>query len=238
VKLLKERKGAEWVFKSEEQMIASALACFDTRNLLVVLPTGGGKSLIYELALFSKCLRSSNSKYGIVCVPLNAIRRQVLKYFEDGSINAEIYGADVRFLTSNTDIGAKANLLVIHPNNLKDPMFWKTIKKKVPAFVCLDEAHLAVEWSGIVDGYKYFHNFSRFNCPIFMMTATAPPNEVDTLLQAVGIDNCLQIRAPTDRKNLQLNIIVTQNQAIQKELLMKEVQQFISLMCSKLEMLL
>jgi ATP-dependent DNA helicase RecQ len=206
--------------------VSVAMECKD--NLLAILPTSGGKSMIYELALINQAVKRSSHTYAVLCYPINAIKRQNEERFDGSVIEIRNFEKDVvDYITNHQSKTQLCTLIQVHPNSFTDPMFWDMIKRKRPAFVCLDEAHLAIQWKYFIDGYKYFNNFQLYECPVFLLSATAPPSEVPSLMKNLSVHNYKEVRASTNRTNLGIKICVLQDDQSVLENIVLKLKEFI-----------
>jgi superfamily II DNA helicase RecQ len=135
--VLRQSKGWE-DFKSEEQMRGILNATLTQENLLIILPTGGGKSLIYEMALRCRSLLTNISTYGFLVVPTNCIKGQVMKSIIDGGIRVETFRADLDVFEKPL-LKIDPTLVIVQPMMFSELLFWAVIKKRQPSFVCIDE---------------------------------------------------------------------------------------------------
>ena len=142
---------------------AIRVVCLEEKDVLVVLPTGFGKSLIYQalLAIFDNLhfggVPEKQQSVVIVVSPLNALLRdqvEKLERFLDVCIIVED-GDQKVMIPENV---SKCCLLLSHPEVLVDcrqmtkVLKGKDFQKRVRAIV-VDEAHMVLQW------YGFFINF-------------------------------------------------------------------------------
>jgi ATP-dependent DNA helicase RecQ len=191
-------------FKGEqEQIIQSVLDGHDT---FVIMPTGGGKSLCYQLPAFM------NSGTAIVVSPLIALmKNQVdsIRSFgtEDGVahfMNSSLTKADIMQVKADITSGI-TKLLYVAPESLtkqENIDFLTTIEI---SFFAIDEAHCISEW-----GHDFRPEYRRLRpimeaigtVPIIALTATATPKVQQDIQKNLGMLNANAFRASFNRPNL------------------------------------
>lgn len=193
-----------WGFRAfrplQEEIIESVIEKKDT---LALLPTGGGKSLCYQvpgLYLEGFCL---------VITPLIALMKdQVGALNKKGIIAYAIYsGMDKMEIKSILDKTASGlvKFLYVSPERLTTDLF----KAHLPHFninlIAVDEAHCISQW-----GYDFRPPYLKIaeirewfpNSPVLALTATATPNVVDDIIQNLQFKNRNIFRNSFQRENL------------------------------------
>lgn len=179
------------------------------QNLLLLLPTGGGKSLVYQFV--------ASLKEGLVVVisPLIAL-------MDDQVLKATKMGLRARQLHSGLDKNTRearlkeveageVDLLLVTPERFRKPEFRAVLKALVDAgrlrLMAVDEAHCISQW-----GHDFRPDYSRLgeireflgNPQTLAMTATATPNVREDILKSLRLENADVLRAPMARPNLGL----------------------------------
>jgi ATP-dependent DNA helicase RecQ len=195
----------------------------DGGNCLVLMPTGGGKSLCYQLP---SLLREG---CGIVVSPLIALMRdQVAGLLESGvkaavlnsTLSREEAGAvESRLLSGDLD------LLYIAPERLLTPRCLGLLDRAKIALFAIDEAHCVSQW-----GHDFRPEYiglsviaERFpDVPRIALTATADELTRREITERLGLSGSPQFVASFDRPNIRYEIVDKQNAPAQLKVLIGE----------------
>ena len=166
---------------SQEEIINSVISRKDT---LVLLPTGGGKSLCYQLPaliLEGTCL---------VISPLLALMKDQVYQLKNNGIEAEYLSSELDEFEAETIFNrckeGLTKLLYISPERLTNKFFLQNIEDIHISFIAVDEAHCISEWGqDFRPSYQNIKDFRDFfkEIPCLALTATATP-KVLTEIQA------------------------------------------------------
>jgi len=138
--LARERLGFERL-RPGQLRAAEALAA--GRDVLAVLPTGGGKSAIYELA---GMVRAGPT---IVVSPLIALQDDQLTHLQAAGLRAVVVnsqqsaGAHAAALLASCDSGT---FVFLSPEQLANPQAREAMQRAQPGLFVVDEAHLISQW--------------------------------------------------------------------------------------------
>ena len=191
-------------FKGNQEDIIQHL--LDGNDVFVLMPTGGGKSLCYQLP---SLLMDGTA---IVISPLIALMKNqvdAMRNFseEDGVahfINSSLSKSAIEQVKSDI-LGGKTKLLYVAPESLtKDDnvAFLKSIKI---SFYAVDEAHCISEW-----GHDFRPEYRRIRpiineigtAPVIALTATATPKVKMDIKKSLGIVDAVEFKSSFNRANL------------------------------------
>ncbi len=172
---------------------------------LVVLPTGAGKSAIFQVA--ARVLSDNGAGYAALVVsPLKALMHDQVWGARRRGFRAEYIDSGVprarRSEVLEEALSGLLDLLYITPERFADPAFDEAVSGPPPALVVLDEAHTLSRW-GVSFRPGYLHMARRLAAlrdergwpPILALTATAPPDVAEDILSALGADASRAVEA-------------------------------------------
>ena len=192
----------------QEEVIASVLAGNST---FVIMPTGGGKSLCYQLPALLK------EGTAIVVSPLIALMKNQVDALraissEEGIahvLNSSLNKTEVRRVKDDITKGV-TKLLYVAPESLTKEEYIKFLNTVTISFVAIDEAHCISEWGH--DFRPEYRNLKTIikrigdNIPIIGLTATATPKVQEDILKNLGIQDAKTFKASFNRPNLYYEI--------------------------------
>ena len=191
-------------FKGEQEaIIRHLLAGYDA---FVLMPTGGGKSLCYQLP--SLIMEGT----AVVVSPLIALMKNqvdVINGISEGDgvahyLNSSLKKAEVDKVRTDIREG-KTKLLYVAPESLNKEdniEFLKTVKV---SFYAIDEAHCISEWGhDFRPEYRKIRNAIEVigRAPIIALTATATAKVRTDIVRSLGIEGCAEFRSSFNRPNL------------------------------------
>ena len=169
-------------------------------NVFAILPTGGGKSLLYQFpATFT-------NKITIVVSPLISLMNDQCKHLNAKNIKAVC-------LNSETTVGFSKygdyNIIYTTPEFIitRIPAF-KMIKDKIGLFA-IDEAHCVSQWShDFRPSYQKLGILQKqfSDIPLLAVTATATPRVLDEMYEYLSIEEASEYSLGTRRTNLQITV--------------------------------
>ncbi len=175
----------------------------DNKDTLGLMPTGGGKSITFQIPALMK---------GGVCVvitPLIALMRdQVVGLQQRGIRAAAIYSGmshEEIVVTLENAVYGGIQILYVSPERLSSELFLVKIAHMDVTLFTVDEAHCISQW-----GYDFRPSYLEIakvreihpDVPILALTATATPNVVKDIQQKLGFKQENVFRMSFERKNL------------------------------------
>lgn len=201
---LKEIFGFSQFRGDQEAIIHSILS---GRNTFVIMPTGAGKSLCYQLPAIV------NDGTAIVISPLIALMKNQVDQLNAFGINAQFLNSTLSKTEMNKvkkdTLNGSLKLLYIAPESLTKEENLDFLKKANISFVAIDEAHCISEWGhdfrpeyrkirGIVDNIG--------NLPVIALTATATPKVQLDIQKNLQMEEANLYKTSFNRKNLYYEI--------------------------------
>ncbi len=212
---LKEYFGFDSFKGRQEEIITTLLA---GKDIIVIMPTGGGKSMCYQLpALISEGV-------AIVISPLIALMKNQVDllrgYASDDSI-AHFYNSSLtkteKALVLNDVTDKKTKILYIAPETLTKEDTIEFLNTVQVSFVAVDEAHCISEWGH--DFRPEYRNIRKMvdaigsDIPVIALTATATPKVQSDLLKSLKMENPSIYIDSFNRANLYYEIRPKKNDA-------------------------
>jgi ATP-dependent DNA helicase RecQ len=188
------------------------LAILDERDTLTILPTGGGKSLCFQLPALLK------EGMAVVISPLISLMKDQVDGLKDMGIPAECLnssqGVAQQRLVIKRIRNAEVKLLYISPERLQTEGTVELLKSVALSFFVIDEAHCISHWGhDFRDEYRHLgiikDNFPGINIHAF--TATATKEVQADILAQLRFDNPQINIASVDRPNLAYRVMPRAN---------------------------
>ena len=195
----------------QEEIITSILQKYDT---LALLPTGGGKSLCYQIP--AVCLDG----VAIVISPLIALMNDQLASLEKRGIKAAALTSQLsrREWISVLDKCAEMDLklLYISPERLQNPLLQEKIRQLPVSFIAVDEAHCISQWGhDFRPAYRQIATLREILLPqvaLLALTATATQEVIDDIRQNLKFRPEYKVfKKSFHRPNLSYNIRIVEN---------------------------
>ena len=192
-------------FKSDQERIIRHLV--EGNNAFVLMPTGGGKSLCYQLPALVM------EGTAIVISPLIALMKNqvdAIRGFVSGNdgiahfLNSSLNKAQLTEVRRDLLSGA-TKLLYVAPESLTKPENVALLKEIKISFYAVDEAHCISEW-----GHDFRPEYRRIRTiiddigfsPIIALTATATPKVQSDILKNLGMPDATVFKSSFNRSNL------------------------------------
>jgi ATP-dependent DNA helicase RecQ len=183
-------------------------AALDHRDCLTVMPTGGGKSLCYQLPGLA------DESLTVVVSPLIAlIADQYRRLVQDGHpavMLASGMGEEaVRAARRRIEDGS-ARIVFCSPERFASPSFTDTLERRGVGLFVVDEAHCVSEWGHDFrpDYLRLGRVIERLGRPTVMAaTATATEQVAEEIVRRLGLMDPVMIRSGFDRPNLSFDVL-------------------------------
>ncbi|NOR46096.1 MAG: RecQ family ATP-dependent DNA helicase [Candidatus Delongbacteria bacterium] len=175
----------------------------NNNDALVLMPTGGGKSLCYQLPAIIK------DGLTIVISPLISLMKDQVDYLQSIGISAVSInsGMDyddidkIRTQLTNKEI----KLLYVAPERIMTQKFLNFLHQLEISLIAIDEAHCISEW-----GHDFRPEYSKLNqlkehfpnAPLIALTSTAIPQVQDDIIRQLNMENSKLYKTSVNRKNL------------------------------------
>ena len=196
-------------FKADQERIIKHLV--DKNNAFVLMPTGGGKSLCYQLPALVM------EGTAIVISPLIALMKNqvdAIRGFVAGNdgiahfLNSSLNKAQITEVRKDLLSGA-TKLLYVAPESLTKAENVAMLKEIKISFYAVDEAHCISEW-----GHDFRPEYRRIRniveeiglAPIIALTATATPKVQSDILKNLGMPDATVFKSSFNRPNLYYEI--------------------------------
>ena len=199
VETLQKYWGYDSFRPKQEDIVRAAL---DGKDVLAILPTGGGKSVCFQVPAMMR------EGIAIVVTPLIALMKDQVQNLNDRGIKALCVNAGMGRrevdLTLNNAAYGDFKFLYVSPERLGTPLFKSYLQEMNVSFIVVDEAHCISQW-----GYDFRPDYLQIgrlremvNAPVIALTATATPQVADDIMDRLGfVDKCL-IKSGFERPNL------------------------------------
>ena len=191
-------------FKGLQEVVIKSI--LQKKDTFVIMPTGGGKSLCYQLPALM------NPGTAIVISPLIALMKNQVDAIRGISehegvahvLNSSLNKSEVAQVKSDIESGI-TKLLYVAPESLIKEEYVNFLKKQTISFVAIDEAHCISEWGH--DFRPEYRNLKHIieqidNVPVIGLTATATEKVQEDILKTLGISDATTFKASFNRPNL------------------------------------
>ena len=196
---LKYYWGYEGFRPMQEEIVQSAL---DGRDTLAILPTGGGKSVCFQVPAMMR------GGLALVVTPLIALMKDQVQNLERRGIKAIAVHAgmtrrDVDTALNNAAYG-DCKFLYVSPERLSTQLFKSYLDVLDISFIVVDEAHCISQW-----GYDFRPEYLQIgalrevvDAPVIALTATATPDVASDIMEKLQFRDGVLLKSGFERPNL------------------------------------
>ncbi|MEE3724031.1 ATP-dependent DNA helicase RecQ [Riemerella anatipestifer] len=188
----------------QEEIISSIIMGQDT---FALLPTGGGKSLCYQLpalVLEGTC---------IVVSPLLALMKDQVYQLKSKGIEAEYLSSELDEAQAeqiySLCIEGTTKILFVSPERLTNSLFLQKIEEIKVSFLAVDEAHCISEWGqDFRPSYQNIHKFRKDrlkDLPVLALTATATPKVLEDIKSKLNLKTPQIFQKSFERTNIKIH---------------------------------
>jgi len=218
--VLKKVFGFDRFLGQQEAVIDAAI---QGRDALVLMPTGGGKSLCYQIP--SLVLEGT----GVIVSPLIALMHEQVNTLKQLGIRAEFLNSSLSYDERQrvlADVRAgKIELLYMAPEGLLKNGFVHQLHNCSLALFAIDEAHCVSQW-----GHDFRPEYLRIaeitsqfsGIPTLALTATADERTREVILEKLGMENPLSFVASFDRPNITYRVELKNSPSAQLQRFIKK----------------
>ena len=199
LEILKEYWGYDSFRPMQEDIVNAAL---DGKDVLAILPTGGGKSVCFQVPALMR------EGIAIVVTPLIALMKDQVQNLNDRGIKALCVNAgmgqrEVEIVLNNAAYG-DFKFLYVSPERLGTRLFKNYVQEMNISYIVVDEAHCISQW-----GYDFRPDYLQIgriremaDAPVIALTATATPEVADDIMNRLGFQEKTLIKSGFERPNL------------------------------------
>ena len=199
----------------QAEIIESVLSGRDT---LALMPTGGGKSICFQVPTLVMANENPEKRLCLVITPLIALMRDQVENLQARGIHAAaVYTGlsyDKQRVALDNCLFGPYHFLYCSPERLESEEFRKRLKDLPIGLIAVDEAHCISQW-----GYDFRPSYLNIaavrellpGVPVLALTATATPAVVEDIQRRLRFDGLNVLRTSFRRENLQYIVRRTDN---------------------------
>ncbi len=219
-KILRQYWGYETFRPLQEEIINQVL---EKKDVLALLPTGGGKSLCYQfpaLMISGVCL---------VISPLISLMKDQVDLLQKKGIKADLINStlsksEIDRILDNAIYG-ETKLLYLSPERIQSDLFQARLKKMKVSFIAIDEAHCISQW-----GYDFRPSYLNLcklrelkpNSTVMAVTASATTKVVEDIQNQLSFKKHNVIQQSFKRSNIHYRVILCDNKTVVLEKVLKK----------------
>lgn len=194
------------------------------RDVLVLMPTGGGKSLCYQVP-------------ALVLPGMTLVVSPLVSLMKDQVDALERRGVPAAYISATLPAGAAADrleraaagelkLLYVAPERFESRRFMDALRELPIARLAVDEAHCISQW-----GYDFRPSYQRLGlarealgCPVVALTATATPEVRTDIVRQLRLHDAVRVSSGFDRPNLTWRVLPVRDEAERGACIVREVR--------------
>ena len=189
----------------QQEIIEQVLGGGDT---FVLMPTGGGKSLCYQLPALHR------DGLAIVVSPLISLMKDQVDALQANGVNAAMYNSNLDAAEARSVLerlhNGELDLLYVAPERMMRPGFIHSLESIPVALIAIDEAHCVSQW-----GHDFRPEYAALgglrehfpNTPFIALTATADPQTRDDIVHVLGLHEAKRFITSFDRPNIRYTVL-------------------------------
>jgi len=209
IDILKTRYGYDQFRFRQAEIVQNLI---DGNDALVLMPTGGGKSVCYQIPALVR------DGVGIVISPLIALMQDQVNALKTMGIKASFLNSTQSFETRQQVetqlLNNELDLLYVSPERLNTRDFFDLLRRSKIALFAIDEAHCVSQW-----GHDFRSDYLRLQVlheafpqiPRIALTATADGRTRQEIVERLGLENAAIYVHSFDRPNIHYQISEGQN---------------------------
>ena len=193
-------------FRPYQQEVIEAL--IDGHDLFVLMPTGGGKSLCYQIPALHR------PGVAIVASPLISLMKDQVDALNVNGVRAAFYNSSLKAAEARKTLARlhdnSLDLLYVAPERLMSDSFIERLQDIEIALFAIDEAHCISQWGH--DFRPEYRQLGRLRQllpgpPIIALTATADPHTREDILKGLGLTGARTFVTGFDRPNIRYTVV-------------------------------
>ncbi|SEO50075.1 ATP-dependent DNA helicase RecQ [Aquisalimonas asiatica] len=181
-------------------------------DALVLMPTGGGKSLCYQIPALAR------EGTGVVVSPLIALMDDQVAALVQSGVNAACLHSGLEFdqvrAVEQQLLEGTLDLLYVAPERLLTPRMQQLLRQARPALFAIDEAHCVSQW-----GHDFRPEYMQLavlgeqwpDVPRVALTATADPRTREEILERLAMPHAERFVSSFDRPNIRYRVAEKRN---------------------------
>ena len=189
----------------QQEIIERVIAGGDA---FVLMPTGGGKSLCYQLPALQR------PGLAIVISPLISLMKDQVDALLANGVNAAMYNSTLEADEARSVLRRLHNdeldLLYVAPERMMKPEFIRSLESMPLALVAIDEAHCVSHW-----GHDFRPEYAALgglrdyfpDVPFIALTATADPQTREDVVRVLGLRSAKRFITSFDRPNIRYTVL-------------------------------